>query len=257
MKTKSLSLLILFFYFFLGSVQAQKPSAKELVTKSFNLFLGKSSFSVMNMTIVRPTWKRSVSLQSWSLGDDYYIIFITAPARDKGDVFMKSKKDLWNYIPAINRIIKIPPSMMMQSWMGSDFTNNDLMKQNSIINDYTHTIVGHENFEGFDSYVIELKPLADAAVIWGSIKMWIAKKNLNTLKKEFYDSHGKLVKTLIASQLKVIGGRMRATHIEMISNVKKGHKTILNILHQEFNVKEINRTFFSIQHIKSIRPRNL
>ena len=257
MKTKSSSLLILFFCFFLGSVQAQNPSAKELVAKSYNLFLGKSSFSVMTMTIVRPEWQRSISMQSWSIGTDYYLTLITAPARDKGEVFLKSKKNMWNFIPAINRMIKIPPSMMMQSWMGSDFTNNDLMKQNSIVTDYKHTFAGTEKLEGYDCYVIDLKPLPEAAVVWGKIKIWIAKKNLISMKIEYFDTHGKLMKTETASRIKTMGGRMLPSHMEMISNTKKGHKTLIDILHQEFNVKGLQQDFLSIQNVRNVRPLSI
>ena len=255
LKWSSLSLLM--FLLTAPSIQAQKMTAKEVVNKSFNLFLGKSSFSVMKMTIERPAWNRSIQMQNWSMGNDYYITLITAPARDKGQVFLKYDKDMWNYIPAINRTIKIPPSMMMQSWMGSDFTNNDLMKQNSIVTDYTHQFTGNEKVEGYDCYVIELKPLPEAAVVWGSIKLWIAKKNLNTLKAEYYDTHGKLIKTEQASDIKMMGGRLLPSHLEMISHIKKGHKTIIDILYQKFNVKKINMSFFSIQHIKNIRPEKL
>lgn len=255
LKLSSIGLLFMLLDFTSG--QAQNMTAKEVVSKSFNLFLGKSSFSVMKMTIERPSWNRSIEMQNWSLGNDYYITYITEPARDKGEVFMKYDKDMWNYIPAINRTIKIPPSMMMQSWMGSDFTNNDLMKQNSIVTDYTHKFSGSENIEGYDCYVIELKPLPEAAVVWGSIKLWIAKKNLNMLKAEYYDTHGKLIKTEEASNLKIMGGRLLPSHLEMISNTKKGHKTIIDISHQKFNLKYINKAFFSIQRIKNIRPENL
>ncbi len=231
--------------------------AKEVVQKSFNLFLGKSSFSVMKMTIIRPTWERSISMQSWSLGDDYYITYITAPARDKGQVFLKSQKDMWNYVPAINRTIKIPPSMMMQSWMGSDFTNNDLMKQKSVITDYSHTFKESQKLDGTDCYVILLTPLPEAAVVWGKIIMWIDKQHLITRKAEYYDTHGKLIKTETTSNIKMMGGRLLPLHMEMISNVKKGNKTVVDILYQEFNVKGISRSFFTIQNMKRLRPRRI
>jgi outer membrane lipoprotein-sorting protein len=235
--------------------QTGQTDAKKIVEKSYNLFLGKSSFSVMKMTIVRPTWKRTISMQNWSMGDDYYITYITAPARDKGQVFLKNKKDMWNYVPAINRTIKIPPSMMMQSWMGSDFTNNDLMKQKSIITDYSHKITGSETLANHDCYVIELTPLPDAAVVWGKIIMWIDKKSYIALRIEYYDTHGKKVKTETASEIKNMGGRLLPSHMEMISDTKEGHKTVIDILHQEFDIKEISPSFFSIQNIKRLRPR--
>ena len=243
----------------LPAIHAQdtKLTAKEVVQKSFNLFLGKSSFSVMKMTIVRPTWQRTISMQSWSLGEDYYITYITAPARDKGQVFLKSENDMWNYVPAINRTIKIPPSMMMQSWMGSDFTNNDLMKQKSIITDYSHAFKESEIFDGYDCYVVELKPLPQAAVVWGKILMWIDKQHLITHKVEYYDTHGKLIKTEKASNIKKMGGRLLPAHMEMISNIKQGNKTVIDIERQEFNVKGINKSFFTIQNMKRLRPRKL
>jgi len=240
-----------------GPVQAQTMTAKELVNKSYNLFLGKSSFSIMTMEIVRPTWQRSIEMQAWSLGDKYYITIITQPARDKGEVFLKYDKDMWNFIPAINRVIKIPPSMMMQSWMGSDFTNNDLMKQNSIVDDYTHKYNGSATIDSYDCYEVDLTPLPDAAVVWGSIKMWIAKKNFNTMKAEFYDTHGKLVKTETASDLKVMDGRLLPSLLVMSSNTKPGDKTVIHILYQEFDVKGVDLPFFSIQRIKNLRPRDV
>ncbi len=233
---------------------SQEMTAKEMVTKSYNLFLGKSSFSVMTMTIVRPEWQRSIGLQNWSMGTDYYLTVITAPVRDKGEVFLKSKKNMWNFIPAINRMIKIPPSMMMQSWMGSDFTNNDLLKQNSIVTEYKHTFAGSEKLEGYDCYVIDLEPLPESAVVWGKIKMWITKKNLISLKIEYFDTHGKLVKTETASRIKMMGGRLLPSHMEMISNTKKGHKTLIDIHYQKFNVKGLRQDFFSIQNMKNVRP---
>ncbi len=238
-----------------GHLTAQNPTAKQVVDKSYHLFLGKNSFSVMTMVIVRPNWQRTITMQNWSLGDEFYLSLVTAPARDKGQVFLKYNKDMWNYIPAINRRIKIPPSMMMQSWMGSDFTNNDLMKQNSIVTDYTHQFTTVEKVDGYDCWKIELKPLPEAAVVWGKIIIWIAKKNMNTLKVEFYDDRSKLIKTELASQLKMMGGRILPSHLEMISNTKKGNKTVIDIRDQQFNLKTINKNFFSIQNMQRIRPR--
>ncbi len=251
-----LTTIILFPATFLEA-QTRPTTAKEVVAESYNLYLGKSGFSVMNMSIVRPNWTRSISLQNWSLGDKYYITLITAPARDKGQVFLKSGNEMWNFIPAINRTIKIPPSMMMQSWMGSDFTNNDLVKQNSIITDYTHRFAGEETIDGHKCYIIYLEPLPEAAVVWGKIKMWIDKKLMITYKTEFYDTHNKIVKTETASDVKNLGGRLLPAHMEMVSDTKKGHKTIIDIQYQEFNLKDIKRSFFSIQNIKRLRRRKL
>lgn len=248
--TMIISLLFISFH-----AHAQELSPKDIVQKSYDLFLGKSSFSEMSMTIVRPSWSRTISMQNWSMGQDYYITYITSPAEDKGQVFLKSDKDMWNFLPSVNRMIKIPPSMMMQSWMGSDFTNNDLMKQNSIIIDYTHTISGSETIDGYDCYIIDLKPLPEAPVVWGGIRMWIAKEKFFSLKNEYLDDNLKVVKTETASNVKQMGDREMPTHMEMVPSNKTGNKTVMDILHQEFDVKTIDQDFFSIQNIKKVRPQ--
>lgn len=238
-----------------NQVIAQELSAKEIVQKSHDLFLGKSSFSEMTMTIVRPSWTRSITMQNWSLGQDYYVTYVTSPAEDKGQVFLKSDKDMWNFLPSVNRMIKIPPSMMMQSWMGSDFTNNDLMKQNTLVEDYTHTITGSETIDGFDCYMIVLDPLPEAPVVWGGIKMWIAKDKFFGLKVEYLDDNKQVVKVETASNPMKMGDREILTHMEMVPMNKKGQSTIMDIKNQEFDVTFIDQNFFSIQNIKNVRPR--
>ena len=114
-------------------------TAKEIIKKADDKMQGQSNKSVMKMTIVRPEWKREVIMKGWSLGRDYSLILITAPARDKGSAFLKRENEMWNWQPSIDRVVKLPPSMMLQSWMGSDFTNDDLVKESSIVNDYAQT----------------------------------------------------------------------------------------------------------------------
>ncbi len=163
-------------------------------------------------------------MKNWSIGTDYYMIYITAPAREKGQVFLKRGMDMWNYMPNINRTIKIPPSMMMQSWMGSDFTNDDLVKVSSMVNDYKHTIIGNDSIEGYDCYKIEFIPHENAAVVWGKIVMWIAKDELYELKALYYDEDGKLINKELMSDIKQMGDRKLPSHMEMIPVDKEGQK---------------------------------
>ena len=139
--------------------------AKEIVQKANDLVMGTTSKGLMTMTIVRPSWSRTVSMKSWSQGNDYYLILITEPARDKGQVFLKRNTDMWNWMPTISRMIKIPPSMMSQSWMGSDFTNDDVSRADSMIVDYTHKIIGEETIDGKPCWKIECIPHEDAPEI--------------------------------------------------------------------------------------------
>ncbi len=240
---------------FSASVHAQNLSAKSIVEKSVNITLGESSFSKMTMTIIRPEWKRTISMQSWSLGKEFYMIYITAPARDKGQVFLKRNQDMWNWMPAINRVIKIPPSMMMSSWMGSDFSNDDLVRENSILIDYTHRVIGSETIDGYDCYKIELMPLDEAPVVWGKIIMWISKNEFYQLKSEFYDDYMELINISVATQIKKMGDRMLPSLLKIYPVDKEGNITQLEIIHQEFNVKNIKDAFFSQQNMKRIRAK--
>ncbi len=247
MKTKILTLILLIVA---SGVNAQ--DIKEIIRQADEKFRGSSSQGEMTMIIERPSWSRTVSMKNWSLGNEYSIIYITAPAKEKGQVFLKRKKEMWNWVPNIERMIKIPPSMMMQSWMGSDFTNDDLVRESSLVKDYTHKLLGEETFEGYDCYKVELIPLDDAPVVWGKVLMWVSKDDHFWLKGEYYDEDGTLVNTEILSEIKQMDDRKMPTHLEMIPADEEGHKTILIFKNMKFNIK-INELFFSQQNMKRIR----
>ena len=118
---------------------AQDPSPREIIRKADEKFNGeKTSTSHMSMTIVRPTWERTIEFKNWTSGRDFALTLITAPAREKGQSFLKRENEMWNWNPTISRLIKLPPSMMSQGWMGSDYTNDDILKESSVVNDYHH-----------------------------------------------------------------------------------------------------------------------
>lgn len=233
-------------------VFSQDLTAKEIVKKADEKSRGVSSEGEMTMTVIRPDWTRSVSMKSWSKGTEYSIILITAPAKDKGSVFLKRKKDMWNWVPSIDKMIKIPPSMMMQSWMGSDFTNDDLVKESSIVVDYTHKLIGKENIRGLNCYKIELTPLPDAPVTWGKIIVWISVDNYLQLKIEYYDEDMKLVNVMNGCDVKKLGDRELPTRLEIMPMNKKGNKTVLEINNMVFN-KPVDDAFFSQQSMKKVK----
>lgn len=227
-------------------------TATEIVKKSNDNNLGKTSQGVSKMTVVRPDWSREVEMKSWSKGTEYYLIYITAPARDKGQVFLKRNKELWNWMPSIGRMIKLPPSMMMQSWMGSDFTNDDLLKQSSLVKDYDHSIVEEETLDGLETWKINFIPKANAPVVWGKITMWITKKYFLQIKVEYYDEDMELINTMTGSKIKNVGDRMLPTKMEIIPADKPGNKTILEYSSIVFD-KPIKNSFFSQQNMKRIK----
>ena len=233
--------------------EAQQLTATEIVKKTDEKFRGEQSgYSVMTMTVVRPSWQRTVEFRSWSKDDDYALTLITAPAREKGQTFLKRKSEMWSWNPAVNRLIKLPPSMMSQGWMGSDYTNDDILRESSVVNDYSHSIEGSETIDGHDCWKVRLKAKEDADVLWGEQLWWIDKKEYISLKAELYDEDGYLVRTEKASELKTMDGRLIPTLIELVPSENEGYKTILRITEIKFNIK-IEESFFSQQNMKTIR----
>jgi len=252
MKLSGSLLLCSIFLFSCLYSYSQDLSAREIVQRANDKANGNTSQGIMKMSIVRPDWSREVTMKTWSKGTEFYLIYITEPARDKGQVFMKRGQDMWNWMPGINRMIKLPPSMMGQSWMGSDFTNDDLVRMNSIIDDFTHEITGSEKVEGYDCYIIELIPKPEAAVVWGKIKLWISKGEYYELKGEYYDEDGLLVNKMASSNIKQMGDRKLPARMVMVPFDKPGNQTILEMVDVIFN-KPIDDDFFSQQNMKNVK----
>lgn len=252
MKSSTIIHLMIFIVLPLSQT-AVSQDAREIVRKADEKFQGeKSSFSRMTMTIVRPTWQRSISFKNWTKGRDFTLTLVTAPAKEKGQVFLKHYNDIWNWNPTISRMIKLPPSMMSQGWMGSDFSNDDLLKESSIVTDYDHRITGEESVDGRNCYVIELTPHPDAPVVWGRIVKWISKEEYLQMKSEYYDEDDYLIKTENARDVQSMGGRLIPTRFELIPEEEKGHKTIVVMEEATFN-QPIEDSFFSQQNMKRIR----
>lgn len=249
---KNITLFTIIMLLVVVGLSAQNTDAKEIIQEMDKRAQGTSSQSEMKMTIVRPSWKRETRMKSWSKGTDYSLILITSPARDKGITYLKRDKEMWNWQPSINRNIKMPPSMMMQSWMGSDFKNDDLVRQSSIVNDYTHKLLGTEKIDGRICHKIELTPKEDAPVVWGKVVIWVDQKDYLQLKTEYYDEDNYLVNTMLGKNIKEFDGRLLTSIVEIIPADEEGHKTIMEQISIKFNVK-MEDSFFSIQNMKRIR----
>lgn len=226
--------------------------ATEIVKKADQLMRATSSYSEISMEIIKPDWSRKMSMKVWALEPDYSLIYITEPARDKGTVTLKRKNEVWNWLPSAQKVIKIPPSMMLQSWMGSDFTNDDLVRESSVIKDYTHKLIGEEKFNGMNCYKIQLIPKPEAGVVWGKIITWIEKETYLQPRVEYYDEDGFLVKKFMGSDLKKMDGRNIFTHWEMIPEDKPGNKTVMDYYKIQFNIKT-EESFYSEQNMKRVR----
>ena len=253
MKTNIVVLTSLCLIGLFSGIIAQELPPREIIKKADEKFNGeKSSKSLMAMTIVRPTWDRTVEFKSWSSGRDFALTLITAPARDKGQTFLKRSNEMWSWNPVIGRLIKLPPSMMSQGWMGSDYSNDDILRESSVVNDYDHEIVGEEAIDGRNCYKIKLVAKEDAAVIWEHQMRWIDKNDFLFLKAELYDEDGYLVRTELGINIQMMDGRLIPTRLELIPAEEEGHKTIVEIKDIEFNIP-INESFFSQQNMKRVR----
>lgn len=254
-KKNSRQQILLFFTICILSISqagAQDLTAKDIVEKADNLVRGKRSYAEMEMQIIRPSWTRTLRFKAWAKGDDFSLIYITYPQREKGQRFLKRGREMWNYVPAIDRMIKIPPSMMMQSWMGSDLTNDDLVNAASIVKDYNHKILRRETLRDRECYVIEMVPHEEAPVVWGKVITWISTSDFLNLRNEYYDEAGDLVNEEILDEIEDVGDRTIPTRYTVIPANEEGHKTIMKFEKINFGV-EIEDSFFSIQNMKRMR----
>ncbi len=189
------------------SPHAEAVDAKSLVTDSFNYMRGKSSVSTVVMTVHRPDWERKMTIKAWTRGRRDSLFYIEAPPKDHGNGTLKKGREMWMYNPKINRVIKVPPSMMSQSWMGSDFSNNDLAKSDSLLTDYTHSLIGTETHDDQTVYLIKSMPKPEAPVVWGMQKLKI-RQDLIWLSQEFYDEDLEPVKAITTLDIQMLGGKL-------------------------------------------------
>jgi outer membrane lipoprotein-sorting protein len=235
------------------SASALAQDAKTILETSEQRRRGvQSSRAQMTMTIVRPTWQREMSLKSWSKGDDYALILVTAPANEKGTTTLKRGDEVWNWLPRVERTIKLPRSMMSQSWMGSDLSNDDLVNEISLVEDFDHRILQDTTLQGRTCWKIELIPHENVAVVYSKVIMYVDQRDYLQLRTEEYDEEDYLINVMTASEIQTMDGRPFATRIELIPMEEEGHKTILTYQEIAFNV-DLSEQFFSVQNMKRIR----
>lgn len=232
-------------------VAVPAQTAREIVQKADEKMRGTTSQVELTIKTIRPSWTRSMDVKAWMKGADYSMILIQSPAKDKGIVFLKHKKEVWNWMPALERTIKLPPSMMSQSWMGTDFTNDDLVKESSIVNDYNHSIIGDTVIEERNCYIIQMIPKPEAAVVWGKLIVCIDKKDFLELHTKFYDEEGKLINIMNAYDIKTMDSRLIPTRFEMIPMDKKNQKTEMIYRNVRYN-RPIEDVFFTSEKMKTV-----
>lgn len=240
--------------FIISPVQAQTNlDGKTLITKMIDKMRNRVNVSDYEMTVIRPQWTRSFKMKVWDHRQNKKVfVRILEPAKDKDIAFLRIDYNLWNYLPSVEKVMKIPPSMMLQPWMGSDFSNDDLVKESSYIDDYNQQVIGEENINGIKTIKVELKPHENTPVVWGKVIYWLRPQDYLPVRQQFLDENDVLIKDLTYSEFKILDGVLLPTHWEMIPVKKKGQKTILNLLSIDFNPSPpLSDTIFTE---KNLRP---
>ena len=231
---------------------ADDRSATQIVQDAVDHWRGLSSYTVMTMVIHRPDWERSMTMEAWTKGDERALVRVIEPKKDRGNGTLTQDDSMWTYSPKVNRVIKVPSSMMGQSWMGSDFSNKDIARVEDIIDQYEHTLVATEVVDGVETYRIESVPHEDAAVVWGSEVLTIREDHV-VLEHAFYDQDGELVKTLKTLEIDDMGGRTIAKRQRMGKTDEPDEWTEIAVLDVAYDL-DLKDSLFTLSNLRS--PRN-
>lgn len=232
---------------------ATPEDAKSVVEKMIHKLRGHVNVADYSMTVTRPSWTRTLKMKVWDdRTNSRVFVRISDPAKEAGTSFLRLGYNLWNFLPSVEKVLKIPPSMMLQPWMGSDFTNDDLVKESSYIDDYTHEITGRETVDGEPVLKIELTPKPNAPVVWGKVVYWVREKDDVPVRQNFIDEKGKLIKDLKFSDIRKMDGVTLPTRWEMTPVLKEGSRTVLILENIDFDpVPPVPESVFTE---KNLRP---
>ena len=236
-----------------ASAAGEKPDIDELVRRLDQLYRSEDSYSEMTMTIETPNWTRTLTMMAWSKGTDMTFIRILSPAREAGMATLRIDDQMWNYLPNTNSTVRVPPSMMSGSWMGSDITNNDIVREITYEEDYTYSYVSDGPYGGSggtDTLYVELVPRPSAAVVWSSIVCAVRAEDLIPLWEEYYDSSGDLVRTVTFSEVREMDGRTIPTVMEVVPADEEGDRTLIEWSHAEFD-RGVDDGIFTLRNLQS------
>jgi outer membrane lipoprotein-sorting protein len=230
---------------------ATEREASEVVRDAVNHWRGLSSVTVMTMVIHRPKWERSMTMRAWTKGDDQSLVRIVEPKKDRGNGTLTDDDNMWTYSPKVNRVIKIPSSMMNQGWMGSDFSNKDVARADDIIDQYDHAFLNTEDVDGLIVYEIEAVPHEDAAVVWGREVLKIREDHV-VLQHSFFDQDGELVKTLVSLDVGEMGGRTIALRQRMSKTDALDEWTEIQVDSAEYEL-DLKDALFTLSNLRNPR----
>jgi hypothetical protein len=234
----------------LSLLGSRRESAREIIDRIDRLLRGESSHGTAVMEVATENWERSLTMEIWSLGTEYALVRIVAPAKEAGTATLKAGDDIWNYLPKVDRTIKIPASMMMGSWMGSHFTNDDLVKDSRLVEDYEIEIAFEGERDGVEVWDFVLTPKPEAPVVWGRIEYRVRKKDLMPVWAKYFDDEGNLARTLGFEDFRTVSGRTVPLLMNMRPADKPNERTTVRYTGLQFDVS-LERSFFSLQNLKA------
>ncbi len=230
---------------------AEERAAQQIVRDAVNHWRGLSSFTVMSMVIHRPDWERTMTMQAWTKGDERSLVRVIEPKKDRGNGTLTDDDNMWTYSPKVNRVIKVPSSMMGQSWMGSDFSNKDIARVEDIIDQYDHTLEATESVDGVAVHTIRSVPHEDAAVVWGHEILKIRADHI-VLEHAFFDQDGELVKSLKTLDIAEMGGRTVAQRQRMVKADDPDEWTQIEVVEVEYEL-ELRDSLFTLSNLRNPR----
>ena len=242
-------LLILGLFISISNSHADILSAEKILDNVDDLYRSNASHGILTLSVTTVNWQRTLTLEQWSKGEDKSLIKILKPKKEKGLATLRVDKNMWNYMPKVKRVVKIPSSMMSSSWMGSHFTNDDLVKQSRMAEDYTFSLT----FEGTkdDKEIIEVTclPNKEAAVVWGKVEVVVYADDYLPLRMIYYDEDLLLSRTLEFTNIEMMDGKMIPTMMNMIPTDEPGESTTVKWEEVQFDVT-IDDEFFSLRKLQ-------
>jgi len=223
----------------------------SIIAKMDELYRSNTSHGTMEMEIITPHWERTLTMETWSQGMDKTFVVILTPDKEKGTATLRVDDEMWNYLPKTDKVMKIPPSMMMGSWMGSDFTNDDLVRESSLSEDYDYAIYTPENAS--DSLIyIRLIPKEDTPIVWGKIEFAVRKVDYLPVWENFYNERGELMRTMEFMDIITSGGKTFPSTMVLVPTNKEGNRTIVKYGEIEFNVP-VDKDVFTLRNLQKTR----
>ena len=230
---------------------AETINAAAVIKAAMDQWRGTTSYSTMSMTIHRPDWERTMIMDAWTAGEKKSLVRVLEPKKDAGNGSLLIDNNMWTFSPKVNRVIKIPSSMMNQSWMGSDFSNKDVARSADIINQYIHSLINTEFSDGHKVYTIQSIPKEDAPIVWGKEVLRI-RDDYVMLEHTFYDQDMKVIKRMLTSKVGMMGGRMVAIHERMAKVETPDEYTEITILNAKFDIT-VPDSMFTLSNLRNPR----